>query len=259
MSASATGSTSQNGYKTEAKTKPNANAKTKSRAKSKATGRRRYGSGHPESCAHSSQIEPVGLTSKEPEGQKPDTNWHVTTDEPLLALAELEFHDLLDVLSSPRPSSAKIARSAKAEAIYRKLKQALAGFTSARERGRVTGDSQFDWSGTLGPELHPDLAFVSFERWARDRDVPKDDVWHVVPDLVVEILCSSEQTERLSDWLEAYFRSGVNRVWIVYPEPVKILDYDSLSFSRVLGRDDMIDGRTMLPGFQLPVKELLPQ
>ena len=105
MSASATGSTSQNKYKTEAKTKPNANAKTKSRAKSKATGRRRYGSGHPESRAHSSQIEPVGLTSKEPEGQKPETNEHVTTDELLLALAELEFHDLPDVLTSPRQSS----------------------------------------------------------------------------------------------------------------------------------------------------------
>ena len=80
-------------------------------------------------------------------------------------------------------------------------------------------------------DLRPDLAFISCERWAQCRHVPTNHVWHVVPDLVVEIIRSSEQTEKLSDSLEAYFRSGVNRVWIIYPEQLKIHDHDSLSSS----------------------------
>ena len=177
----------------------------------------------------------------------------------LSAEADPEIFDLPDAPASPREPRAKVARSGKQEAIFRKLEQALGAFTSARELGQVTGDGQFAWSETNGLDLCPDLAFISSERWAQCRHVPTNHVWHVVPDLVVEIIRSSEQTEKLRDSLEAYFRSGVNRVWIVYPEQLKIHDHDSLSSSRVLGRDDMIDGRAILPGFQLAVNELLAE
>jgi Uma2 family endonuclease len=172
---------------------------------------------------------------------------------------DLEVFDLAAVPASPLASSAKVARSAKQEAILRKLEQALGAFTSARQLGQVAGDIQFAWSETNGLDLRPDLAFISCERWAQCPHVPTNHVWHVVPDLVVEIIRSSDQTEKLRDSLEAYFRSGVNRVWIVYPEHLKIHDHDSLTASRVLGRDDMIDGRAILPGFRLAVNELLAE
>jgi hypothetical protein len=101
----------------------------------------------------------------------------------------------------------------------------------------VAQDAQFDWGETGNQELHPDLAFVSFDRWAAYRHVPKGLTWHVVSDLVVKIIRGSEQTEPISAWLETYFHAGVNRVWVVYPDQLKVHDHDSLSSSRVLDRD----------------------
>ena len=88
------------------------------------------------------------------------------------------------------------------------------------------------WGETGNQNLHPDLAFVSFDRWAAYRRVPKGLPWHVVPDLVVEIVRESEATKPISAWLESYFQSGVNRVWVVYPEQLKVHDHDSPSSSR---------------------------
>jgi len=107
--------------------------------------------------------------------------------------------------------------------------------------------------------FNPDLAFISFDRWAAYRHVPKGLTWHVVPDLVVEIIRRSEQTEPISALLDHYFRAGVNRVWMVYPDQLKIHDHDSLSSARVLDRDQSLDGGSVLPGFQLPLKELLTE
>ena len=120
-------------------------------------------------------------------------------------------------------------------------------------------DAQFAWGETGNQELHPDLAFVSFARWAPYRHVPRDLTWHVVPDLVVEIVRGSEQTEPISTWLDHYFQAGVNRVWVVYPDQLQIHDHDSLASSRVLDHDKVLDGGSVLPGFRLPLKELLTE
>jgi Uma2 family endonuclease len=87
--------------------------------------------------------------------------------------------------------------------------------------------------------------------------VPKNLTWHVAPDFVVEIIRGSEQTEQVSAWLDQYFHAGVNRVWVVYPDRLEIHDHDSLSSSRVLDRNQSLDGGSILPGFQMPVKALV--
>jgi hypothetical protein len=48
-------------------------------------------------------------------------------------------------------------------------------------------------------------------------------------------------------------------VWVVYPDRLEIHDHDSLSSSRVLDRNQSLDGGGVLPGFQLPLKELLTE
>jgi hypothetical protein len=53
--------------------------------------------------------------------------------------------------------------------------------------------------------------------------------------------------------------AGVNRVWVVYPDQLEIHDHDSLSSSRVLDRNQSLDRGGVLPGFQLPLKELLTE
>jgi Uma2 family endonuclease len=259
MSASAPEPVSESKGKTKAKIKPNPSAKTEteSSARTNAKGQKRTDSGHREQHAHTfeSKLAPAVLRKEEPRNLEP--NGYIVADASITVPPELDVQDLPGAPTSPPKSRAKSARLEKEEAVFRKLDQALVAFITARKLGEVICDAQFDWSESHGLELCPDLAYVSLERWAGYRHEPQNHVQHVVPDLVVEIIRSSEQTELLCDWLEAYFRSGVNRVWIVFPELLKIYDHDSLSSSRILGRDDVIDGRSILPGFQLPVNELL--
>ncbi len=135
------------------------------------------------------------------------------------------------------------------------LFQALETHATTHNLGHVARDSQFDWGEVENPNLRPDLAFISFDRWAAYRNVPTALTWHVVPDLVVEFITEDEKTEEFGTRLDDYFKAGVSRVWVVYPD-LRIFDYQSPSEYQILNRDQSLDGGTMLPGFQLPIKEL---
>jgi Uma2 family endonuclease len=137
------------------------------------------------------------------------------------------------------------------------LFHSLESYAKSHNLGRVAGEMHFDWGDIENPDLRPDMAFVSFGRWAPYRYVPTTLTWHVVPDLVVEIVHESEQTEEFGTRLNDYFKAGVSRVWVVYPHDLRIFDYQSPSEYRILNRDEWIDGGTLLPGFQLPLTELV--
>jgi Uma2 family endonuclease len=179
---------------------------------------------------------------------------------PARAAAEGNGHHERQAAQSPAPALAagpKRPRTEREERISLGLFQALEDYASSHQLGRVMAHGRFDWGEIEDPGLDPDLAFVSFERWAGYRHVPTHLPWHVVPDLVVEIVRDSEETAPISRWLEAYFQAGVRRVWVVYPEQLKVHDYESVSASRVVGRDQALVGGEMLPGFQLPLRKLM--
>jgi len=188
--------------------------------------------------------------------RKPDSNGHVAahTEPPVNSSSG---DDQGTAAATTSGTQQKAVRSQQAERIFLSLFEALDAHAKAQGIGHVAQDAQFDWGETGNQELHPDLAFVSFDRWAAYRRVPKGLTWHVVPDLVVEIVREPEQTEPISAWLDHYFHAGVNRVWVVYPDQLEIHDHDSLSSSRVLDRDQSLDGGSILPGFQMPVKALV--
>ncbi len=144
-----------------------------------------------------------------------------------------------------------------ADRVASTLFSSLESFTKSHGLGRVAGPMQFDWGKIENQALSPDLAFVSFGRWAPYRHVPWSLTWHVVPDLVVEIVREPEQTEEYNTKLNDYFSAGVNRVWVIHPHELRVLDYQSPSEYLTLDRDQCIDGGTLLPGFQLPLTELV--
>ena len=75
---------------------------------------------------------------------------------------------------------------------------------------------------------------------------------------MVEIVRGSKQTQTISEWLDHY-APGVNRVWVIYPDQLKVHDHDSLASSRVLDHNQTLEGGAILPGFQMPVKALIPE
>ena len=102
----------------------------------------------------------------------------------------------------------------------------------------------------------PDAAFVSFERWPADREIPEVGEWEVVPDLAIEILSPNHQSRNLRIKLREYFRYGVRQVWVVHPETREVAVYHSPKKVEYFDEDDTLDGGEILPGLQLPVATL---
>ncbi len=256
---------------TKTKTKPKADAPATAKPRAKATSSARRAPAELSTNAKGSRRSPEpDARTKTPISQsagraqtksrKPDANGHVDRRPKTAKHAEPVNGMAPEATTNTSPATVgKTARSPQAEQVFLNLFEALEGHAKSQNLGHVVKDAQFDWGEIENPDLHPDLAFVSFERWAAYRHVPKDLTWHVVPDLVVEVVRGSEQTEPISSWLEHYFHAGVNRVWVVYPDQLKIHDHESLSSSRVLDRNQALEGGAILPGFQMPLKALLAE
>jgi Uma2 family endonuclease len=141
-------------------------------------------------------------------------------------------------------------------AIVSTLFHALGTYASSHGLGRVAHRMRFDWGQTEHQDLRPELAFVSFDRWAVYRHVPKALTWHVVPDLVVEIVDESDARGEFASHLHEYFEAGVARVWAVDLHKSQIMDYESPTDSHTLKHDQAIDGGDILPGFRLSIDDL---
>ena len=125
--------------------------------------------------------------------------------------------------------------------------------------GRVVQEMIFDLRPTVDRERRPDVAYISFERWARNRRVPQTRSWAVVPDLAIEIVSPTNTAYEVADKLEEYFRVGVRSVWVVYPPQSKVYAYTSPTEVRVLTVGDELDGGDVLPAFGIPVQKIFEQ
>ncbi len=122
--------------------------------------------------------------------------------------------------------------------------------------GRAVIEMIFDLRPHVDRERRPDVAFVSFERWARDRGIPQTRSWAVAPDLAIEIVSASNTAVEIAEKFEEFFLVGVRAVWVVYPARKKIYAYTSPTQVRILGVEDELSGGDMLPGFRLSVRDL---
>jgi Uma2 family endonuclease len=129
-------------------------------------------------------------------------------------------------------------------------------YVEATTLGRVVSEMIFDLRPGVNRERRPDVAFISFERWARDRRIPQARSWAVIPDLAVEIISLTNSADDVVEKLEEYFKVGVRQVWVVYPRQAKIYVYTSTTAVRVLALADEVDGGEVLPGFRLSVQGL---
>ncbi len=76
------------------------------------------------------------------------------------------------------------------------------------------------------------------------------------PDLAVEIVSPSENLANLHDKLREYFEAGAKEVWLLFPETQQVYRYTGLLQVEVLGADDLLRSETLLPGFEVRVREL---
>ena len=122
--------------------------------------------------------------------------------------------------------------------------------------GRVVPEALFRLNPAEKRMRRPDVAFVSHERWARDRKVTSANGWEVVPDLAVEVVSPTDSAVELIAKVREYQAAGVAQVWVIYSNVREVHIFGDGLQIRVIGPTEAIDGGDLLPGFRLSLAEL---
>ena len=135
----------------------------------------------------------------------------------------------------------------------------LENFARQHQLGRAVQEMLFDLGPTVRRKRRPDVAFVSYERWPRQRRVPRTEAWEVIPNLAVEVVSRSDRGNDIVDKVSEYFGVGVECVWVVFPSQEQVYIYESPSRVRILTRADELRGEPVLPQFRLPLTTLFDE
>jgi Uma2 family endonuclease len=132
----------------------------------------------------------------------------------------------------------------------------LRQFAKKYKLGRAVAEMLFLLDRGKDLQRRPDVAVVTYQRWPRNRKVPRTNAWDVVPELAVEVVSASNTANEIMAKIREYFAAGVQRVWVIYPTEEQVYVYRSPIEPRVLTRDMDLDGEDILPGFRLRVSAL---
>ncbi|MBI1832823.1 MAG: Uma2 family endonuclease [Planctomycetes bacterium] len=136
------------------------------------------------------------------------------------------------------------------------LLQYVAPHVRKQDLGWAVCEALFHLPAPTDRDRRPDLAFVSYQRWAKNRPFPRtENALDVVPNLATEVVSPTDIAEDLTEKIHEYFRAGVELVWVVYPLQQEIYVYRSPTQITVLTAAEELDGGTVLPGFRLPLAD----
>lgn len=100
----------------------------------------------------------------------------------------------------------------------------------------------------------PDVSFV-----ARDR-VPQEGIpegyWGIAPDLAAEVVSPNDTAAEVQSKVQMWLEVGVRLVWVVYPNTRSVVAYESLKEIRTLTAEDILNGGTIVPGFECQIAEI---
>jgi Uma2 family endonuclease len=102
----------------------------------------------------------------------------------------------------------------------------------------------------------PDDAFVKFDRLASIQKLSS--FFPGPPDLAVEVISPSDSYSEVDEKVEAWLKAGCQMVVLVNPRNSTLKVYKSITDVAVLTVHDSFEGGELLPGFQLPVRQILP-
>jgi Uma2 family endonuclease len=128
-------------------------------------------------------------------------------------------------------------------------------FLTDKDMGYVTSP---DGGFQLNEEtlLMPDVAFIRKERVATLEGVEFDSA----PDLAIEVISPSESPRAVTDKTRKYLDAGTLMVWNAFPDSKTVDAWRSADDGEMRVKTytvgDTLDGGDVLPGFQLPLKNI---
>ena len=98
---------------------------------------------------------------------------------------------------------------------------------------------------------------IGFIRGANAPAVLPDHLLDVAPDLAVEVISPSNKVADMHRKIRQLLAAGAALIWIVHPE-TRTVEVHTRSGAITLEGDDMLSGSDVLPGFEIPVREIFP-
>jgi Uma2 family endonuclease len=102
----------------------------------------------------------------------------------------------------------------------------------------------------------PDLSFITWDRLP-NRESPREPIPEPAPDLAVEVLSEGNTKAEMARKVREYFDAGVVLVWLIDPRNRTARVFSTIEKSALVRADQALDGGAVLPGFVLPLSDLL--
>jgi Uma2 family endonuclease len=138
------------------------------------------------------------------------------------------------------------------------LTMKIANFVYTNMLGRVTVGTGFrvqEYGSDKSTVYNVDIAFI---RKAKSPKPFKNRIVKLVPDLVVEVITHGESEMTLRKKQLSLIAAGTSSFWIVYPS-TKIVVIWTDNQGKMFEIEDTLTGGAVLPGFELPVREIFAE
>jgi len=100
----------------------------------------------------------------------------------------------------------------------------------------------------------PDLAFIQASRLTPETGSPN---WvPVIPDLVTEVVSSTDRRTQVADKVQTWLSAGVRLVWVVYPATRTIAVHRPSHPVMTLKIGDQLEGYDVVTSFSVPVARI---
>jgi Uma2 family endonuclease len=131
-------------------------------------------------------------------------------------------------------------------------------YAEQTKTGRALLEIMFDLP-RVNQERRPDVSYLRFETWPKERPLPTGDSLPIAPDLAVEVISPSNQWEAAMRKVREYFQAGVKLVWIILPRERLIYVHEGRTDVRLLSENEELTGGGVLPGFSVLIAELFQE
>jgi Uma2 family endonuclease len=125
------------------------------------------------------------------------------------------------------------------------VKQHQLGYATSAETGFILAADPYTVRA-------PDIGFVAKARLSGP--IPQK-YFPLAPDLAVEVISPSDTAQDIRERVLDFLKAGTRLVWVVYPES-KTVDVYRPDGVQVVEIDGELDGGDVLPGFQLPLRDV---
>ena len=130
---------------------------------------------------------------------------------------------------------------------------------ASNDTGKAQHEILFNLNLPTARNRRPDVSFVSYERWPKNKAFPYRGVArNIVPDLAVEVVSPTDCAEELEDKINEYLRAGIRLIWVIYCKTRSVYVYRSADSIHRLTDADELDGADVLPGFRTAIAGLFP-